>query len=210
MPALTRLLQAGLLHELQLEGGADCGELFTGGGVKRFCDVLAASQLTKLQVDALHPVYYSVSDGVALINACLGHPTLRELSFCYSQAETVEQSGAFARALSAVLVAESALTSLDLSHCGLGDEGMAPLFAALAANKKLRTFKCRNSYMSGDGVTSCILPALTANASLRELELQNDPDPEAAGEAPPTPEIDEAEALVKGRTTQRSARPWER
>jgi hypothetical protein len=56
--------------------------------------------------------------------------------------------------------------ALDVSLCALGDAGLRPLFAALPANKHLRTLESTTTRSR----TLFMLPAVRANSSLRELK----------------------------------------
>jgi hypothetical protein len=76
-----------------------------------------------------------------------------------------------------------------VSECNLGDEGLGPLFDALPAHTRLRKLFCDRNGMSEAFVRDRLLPAVRANRSLRELELQL-----------PWDSAREAEALVEAHT----------
>ncbi len=75
-------------------------------------------------------------------------------------------------ALGALVAANApALTELDVSWCHLGDDGLRPLFEALPQNTHLRMLKCEGNGSSREFGRDVALPAVRANASLRQLEL---------------------------------------
>ena len=121
--------------------------------------------------------------------------------FCYRIDQDVEQGRVLiaehfvavdllepAVVLAALVAAPSALCELDIRYSDLGD-GMRPLFAALAASTTLRRLDCSRNDISAECAREHILPAVRANASMRELSFgQGD-----------IQELVEAEAIVAAR-----------
>jgi hypothetical protein len=66
------------------------------------------------------------------------------------------------------MATESRLEHLDLGRCHFGDVGLRPLFEALAGNSMLRTLDCGMNEISRECARNVMLPAVRANASLRE------------------------------------------
>jgi Ran GTPase-activating protein (RanGAP) involved in mRNA processing and transport len=98
----------------------------------------------------------------------------------------LEAQLAVGEALGRLVAAESALTSLNLNTCRLGDAGVGPLFTALAHNTTLHTLDLSYNSISRECAREMVLPAVRANTSLRELEFDQ----------PDNPELVEAEQLV--------------
>jgi hypothetical protein len=74
-------------------------------------------------------------------------------------------------ALSTLLLADApALQTLRINACMLEDAGLGPLFDALPRNTHLRELHCGNNNMSDAFARERLLPAVRANASLRELQ----------------------------------------
>ena len=91
--------------------------------------------------------------------------------------------------LGRLVAAESALLSLRLSDCKLGNEGLRPVFEALSRGSGLGSLHCEGNGVSREFARGVVLPAVRANASLRKLEFGQ----------PEMPELVEAEALVNAR-----------
>lgn len=80
-----------------------------------------------------------------------------------------EHRPAAGAALAALVAANAqALTSLNLSNCGLGDEGLRPLVGALAGNTALRSLDIRANDVTR-ALAVPLLAAVRANTSLRSL-----------------------------------------
>jgi hypothetical protein len=63
------------------------------------------------------------------------------------------------------------LQTLNIGDCGLSDEVLRPLFAAVAKSTTLRKLDCRRNNISVQFALSVVLPAIRSNTSLRELRL---------------------------------------
>jgi hypothetical protein len=81
LPALTRMLGSGSLTELCIYN--DDAPLIVGAAVPAFCAALRASRLVALTL-AGRDLWGSLEDGLALLAACTGHPTLRALNLRYN------------------------------------------------------------------------------------------------------------------------------
>ena len=75
LPSLTRLLEEGALTELSIGGNA---QLFAGQDLAAFSAALRNSKLTSLDL-ARTRLFASPSDGLAVLDALVGHPTLQSL-----------------------------------------------------------------------------------------------------------------------------------
>jgi hypothetical protein len=78
LPALTRMLESRSLKALTIYNGNM--PLFLGASVPAFCTALRASGLVTLDLCCMR-LWESLEDGLAVIAACTGHPTLRKISF---------------------------------------------------------------------------------------------------------------------------------
>jgi hypothetical protein len=76
--ALTRMLESRSLTVLRLDN--DDEPLLVGASVPAFCAALRASQMVRLDLYDMS-LWESQADGLAVIAACTGHPTLHEISF---------------------------------------------------------------------------------------------------------------------------------
>jgi hypothetical protein len=198
LPALTRLLErgsgsaGGSLTELVITNGA--APLLEGAGVPAFSAALRASRLVKLSLAEMS-LFDSLEDGLAVVAACTGHPTLRELDLSYNHVDAVT-SPAVGAALAALVAANSELQSLDVNYCYLGDDAARPLFAAVAGSTRLRTLQCYGNDISAECAREAVLPAIQANTSLRKLDF---------GYAPAFFELQQAMTLVDARAADADA-----
>jgi hypothetical protein len=173
LPALTRLLErgsgsaGGSLTALAIDE-----TLFEGAGVPAFCAALLASRLVKLKLVYMS-LFNSLEDGLAVVAACTGHLTLRELNLSFNHVNAVA-APAIGAALAALVAADSELQSLHVYECNLGDDAARPLFAAVAGSTRLRTLNCSYNSISAECAREAVLPAVQANTSLRELYFGSD------------------------------------
>jgi len=77
LSALTRMLGSGSLTELYIYNVY--APLLAGAAVPAFCAALRASRLVELTLDGVR-LWHSLEDGLAVVAACTGHPTLRMLN----------------------------------------------------------------------------------------------------------------------------------
>jgi len=78
LPALMRMLESRSLLGLCIANARM--PLLMGAAVPVFCTALRASRLVKLTLNGMR-LWESLADGLAVIAACTGHPTLRTLDF---------------------------------------------------------------------------------------------------------------------------------
>lgn len=170
VPALARLLQCGSLTTLVVEGNA-----FPHAPEESMPVLCAALRscptLTFLSVQ-LNPPGGATRCAVAeLLDAAAALPALTELNLNFSTVQdTAQDNVAFGRALGALLRANlQSLRTLRVAACNLGDEGLAPLLAGLAANTHLRKLDCDGNGPSDAFVRDRLYPALAALAARSAL-----------------------------------------
>jgi hypothetical protein len=108
-------------------------------------DFLAALKESKLEVFHAEACdIWASAKGLDLVNACVGHPTIKELNFSSNTSEELEMAErkAIGRVYASLVAAkQSALTSLSLYWNDIFDETlsiMTPFFKALGRNKTLQ------------------------------------------------------------------------
>jgi hypothetical protein len=201
LPALTRLLESGSgsaggsLTELVISNNHN--PLLVGAGVPAFCAALRASPLVKLELAAVS-LFNSLEDGLAVVAACTGHPTLRELNLSYNIFNAVA-APAVGAALAALVAANSELQTLDVNYSYLRDDTARPLFAAVAGSTRLRTLDCCDNDISVECAREAVLPAIQLNTSLRKLSFYS------YGYDRVIPELQQAMALVRARAAEAHA-----
>jgi hypothetical protein len=134
----------------------------------------ANSTLTSLKLyDA--GVFFDDASGAAMLGALTGLASLQTL--CLQRNHLiVPHQGAVGAALGALVAANApSLTHLDVSGCGLHDDDLRALLAALPYNTHLRTLCVAENAMSAAFARDVLLPAVRANTSLREMETWGDP-----------------------------------
>jgi len=170
LPLLARLLREGAIEALSIKR---MSSLFTSPDVADFSEALRDSRLKELSLDECDLLTDFSSDcppGPALLNALVGHPSLQSLSLANNPLSAVGDL-AIGEALGRLVTADSALTSLDVSSCGLGHDGSRPLFAAIARGARLRELSCSYNRMNLDFVQDDLLPAVRGNPWLRRLHV---------------------------------------
>jgi len=78
------MLASASLTDLRI--GHDNGPLLVGAVVPAFCTALRASRLVTLMLRGVR-LWESLADGLAVVAACTGHPTLRSLDFHHNELE---------------------------------------------------------------------------------------------------------------------------
>ncbi len=174
-PAFARLLRGSALHLFAVRYTAvrlldEPAAMLLGAALR------ASTSLTSLSLQNVwlwsHP-----AAAVALIDAVTAHPSLRTLNLAdyramWGNADT--QRITAGAALSRLLLADaSALQTLRINRCGLGDAALGPLFDALPRNTHLRELHCCSNYMSKAFARDRLLPAVRANTSLCELHAES-------------------------------------
>ena len=201
---LAQLLTAKdcALRKLFLVGEPTPLPMLVGPHLPTLCAALSSCRLTELgllQIGTFTP-------GFALLRALIGHPTLATLDISYSPGWIFEPGTAdpmptktvrarrkeLAGLLVELVTSEtSPLTTLGCAACCLYDDGATPLFEALARpDARLRALNAGMNVLGQRCFQRRILPALRANASLRELEVEEE------GEFP---ELKQAKELVAAR-----------
>ena len=161
----------GALEELLLVGDPVLDA--TADEVAPFAAAMPAARLTRLHVElATGPDRFGVGPAAAtaLLAAAVGHATLRRLILRGCPAIR----GAPEEALSAALAAlAETLHLLDLGHCELGDDVLAPLVAAITQPScTLQWLRLAGSRMSKDFERGALLDAAeNAVPTLQELLL---------------------------------------
>ncbi len=199
-PALARLLRGGAVTTLVL-AARDLGEELWAdeAGAALVCDALRANtSLRELQIAYLE-AWAVPAAATALLTALVGHPSVRKLELYGNNHGSAPQAAAATAALGALMAADT-LTHLDVSYCSMGDAELGPLFDALPGVTRLRTLLCfaqgneaedARHELSDAFVRDRALPAVRANASLRELGGGYGHNPRAS--------MREAEELVSSR-----------
>jgi hypothetical protein len=199
-PWLVRLLQCTSLVKLTL---SECdvqypwrvdAAVLLGDALQR------NSTLTSLTLGDTG-LWHNMCIGVALMNALVAHPSLRELrlvdeKLTINSALHEEDMSAIGATLFALVAANApALQLLALEGCRpLGDAALAPLLDALPRNTHLRHLACAGTELSESFARDKLLPAVRANSSLRELVTGLE-----------CPAAREAEAIVRSRIAVASA-----
>ena len=191
--ALKRLLIEGSLTHIKLEG---VGMLFCGvGALSQFCSALRGSKIEELHLrgEDIHENNDLWSglwelEGLGQVFASLkGHRTLRVLNLDGNlRPLSLEARVAACEMLGSLVDENGTLCELFLSRCGFG-ETVRPLFDAVARSRTLRKLDLAYDYypynnwegpqqmvISPSFARNIILPAVRANASLRELTFYNE------------------------------------
>ena len=194
LPALALLLREAVhFRELDL---CNMDEPFmTGEGLGPFCAALRCSQLSDLCIRWAF-MYDSLADGRAVIAALAGHATLTHVDLFSAGYVEPEWQKAIGRALSRLISARSLLVNLHLGSSNLGEDGLRPIFSALAGpSARLRIFGCPREGIESEAFAEAVLlPAVRANTSLRRLSLHEN---DASAELERL--LQEATELVKAR-----------
>ncbi len=163
---LARLLAGGALASLQMMY-CRAGPLFDAAGAALLATALrATTTLTSLDLEHAG-LCRNMHAGDAVLGALVGHRSLRALRLTGERAVGVRALGA---ALAALVAADApALQKLCIANNALGDVGLAPLVAALPRNRHLRVLDTRHNNMSEGFARERLLPAVRANAGLRDL-----------------------------------------
>lgn len=152
LAGLTRLLRHGRLAALDVRcTGPEHGVLFLEeGGVPGLCGALRSSTtLTDLGLNSAS-LWRSPAVGVALVDALVGHPTVRRLSLSGNRVAFGARVAAGAALGRLVAANAPSLAFLNVAGCGLGDDGLRSLVHAVSANTVLRELDCRGNHGAGD------------------------------------------------------------
>jgi hypothetical protein len=189
-PALTRLLGGDTLTELHIHGGSR--QLLDAPAATLLANALGANtSLTALSLSGIQ-LWRDAAIAAELMGALTAHPRLRLLDLSWNDSTAGGMQAAEAGAALAALLRANvpALQTLDIGCRTLRDEGMGPVVEALRHNTHLTKLNCRVNGLSEAFARNTLLPAVRANASLRELVASEHDGHFAAREA---------EALVAAR-----------
>lgn len=223
-PALARLLRSGAaLTRLVVRVGEDDAPV-------RLLDAPAAAALAAalrangtLQELALRGVCvldHAADVAVPLLGALTSHASLRRLVVSENHSEQ-PRDAAVGAALGALVAANApALQALELPWCFLDDAALGPLVDALPRNTHLHKLTLSENDMSARFVRRRLLPAVTANTSLRTLrarahadsDVSDDDDTDDDDAEADERDALEAELVVRARAPERDWRdlrtPW--
>jgi hypothetical protein len=148
----------------------------------------ANSTLTALTLSGVQ-LFRDAGAAAALLDGLMSHRSLATLDLSLNRAAPGQQP-AVGAALGALVGANArALRTLRVSQCGLGDEGMGPLAAALPRNTHMATLDAYYNNMSYEFGRESLLPTVRGNAGVRALSASSYQR-----------EASQAEALVRART----------
>lgn len=139
-------------------------------------------------------LFDSLTDGLALLSACTGHPTLRSVGLRGNSAVAVPEAPVAVGDALASLVAAGSILTLNVASCQLGEAGLRPLFVAVAGCVQLRELECSFNHVDAAalaGYGALVLAAAQQNSSLVELDVHEQEGTEVA--------LEQAMALVSAR-----------
>jgi hypothetical protein len=186
-PALARLLGGDTLTELHVDNLTR--QLLDEPAATLLANALCTNtSLTALTLDSIQ-LWHDSAAAAELLGVLTGHPRLRVLALPWnSPHDGGMQAEELGTMLGALLLANApALQTLDIHDSRLGDAGMGPMVEALRHNTHLSKLDCSENGLSEEFARDELLPAVRANAGLRELVADD-----SAGER-------EAEELVAAR-----------
>jgi hypothetical protein len=99
LPGLTRMLDSRSLSVLCIWNGN--APLLVGAAIAAFCAALQASHMVSLELCYMR-LWESQADGLAVVAACTGHPTLCAISFIYNGLQNAPGIAAIDAALDAL------------------------------------------------------------------------------------------------------------
>jgi hypothetical protein len=140
---------------------------------------------------------------MAVVGALVAHPSIACIVLC---GNSVDGASHAAGSLTVLLAVNApGLKELSVSDCDLDDSGLRPIVQALQGCTHLRSFDCSHNGVTRAFARDELLPAVTANASLRTLKADDDPpvqgEDEKEEEVEKIPELAQAEALVAARAS---------
>ena len=176
VPALAQLIHDSALMCLCIDNSAhgddDGVQLLDDDTAARLAHAIADSRtLTRLALKGVK-LWGDYTAARSMVAVFTGHPTICELSLAQNSpgVDGLFDADAAGFELGALVSANApALRLLDISRSRLGDAGLAPLVDALPRNAHLRVLRCENTEMSATFARRRFLPAVRANASLRQL-----------------------------------------
>jgi hypothetical protein len=195
-PVLARLLGGDTLAELHIDNGFE--QLLDAPAAALLANALRANtSLTTLSLDSIQ-LWQDATAAAEVMAALTAHPRLRLLDLSWNSPDGAGLQAAEAgAALGALLLANApTLQTLDIRGSQLRDAGMRPVVDALRHNTRLTKLNCSSTEVSEAFARDELLPAVRANAGLRELvaDASEDADDDEGAAA------HKAEALVAART----------
>jgi hypothetical protein len=179
LPHLTMLLRTSTTMRslvVDEEDPAACvKQAFHGEHLPDFLEALKESSLEVFHAKACN--IWATSEGLDLVKACVGHPTIKELSFSNNTSEELNmpERKAIGRAYAALVAATpSSLTSLSVYWNDIFDETlsiMTPFFKALGRNKTLQHLDLGLNSISCVRDFTPIIDGVMRCTSLRHLEV---------------------------------------
>jgi hypothetical protein len=166
-PALARLLGGGALTTLEC---VNMDMMDAPSAAVLAAALRGNATLTSLTLNKTN-VFYDADAGVELLGALTGHPSLQTLNLQGNYTLAARKQAALGASFGALIAADAALTQLDVSMCGLADDGLRPLFEALPRNTHLRELDCYHNGARTTIVADTVLPAVRANTHLRSLDV---------------------------------------
>ena len=135
---------------------------------------LAEALLQNTEVETAELGFNEFPDGAFALFAPVvaRNRTLRSLIFYFNIQVGEPGSSPGIVQLAEALHGNQTLTSLNLGHCIVGDDGAAALAAALRVNHTLLKLNLENCRIGGPGLRA-ILEAARVNSTLQELDIQS-------------------------------------
>ena len=169
---LARLLRdAPRMSSLLIEANDN----FDAACIPAFAAALSASSsLTVLRLEGVG-MWRHVGIGTMLVDAFIGHSTLREISLESNPHHLHNDPQNLVSASLARLVAANSksLQTVSFGYCFAGDGMLRPIFEALPSNTFLRNLSLRHIGLLAPFARDVVLPSVLANSSLRRLEVND-------------------------------------
>jgi hypothetical protein len=180
-PALARLLGSRSLTHLGVYG---IGEpLLDGPGAALLCSALQNNSTLKCFTLSECRLFDDVAIAVLLLRTVTQQHVLSSLHICDNPVGAADQA-LVGRLLGELVASATALRCLEVSWCGLSDDGLGPLMDALPQNTQLEELRCYSEDLLSEAfVNTRLAPAVRANTSLRELFLTTPSDEGVPGYA---------------------------
>ena len=173
MVQLARLLTHGQLSYLYVTVTNDEPPLFDMANERPAFDTFCAALRSNTSIQDLSLERAGIWDelpiGDAICSALVGHSSIQHLNLRRNGAEHDDRLAVGTILARLVTTNSPCLRYLDLSDCGLGDDGVRPIINALLCNTHLHTLDC-----SYNGCTPDVrhnTTAFTSNTSLQKLKV---------------------------------------
>ena len=170
LPALGRLIQSPGFECLEV--WSSCITLFEGPALPAFCEALRNCKSLKTLLLYRVNLWKDEAAGALLIAALEGLPCLQKVSLAMNRADGTPAAQRAAGDCVARLIARSnSLRKLDIACNVLGETGLALIFEAVRGSAGLTELDLRWEQISADYARDVVLPAVSANTSLRQLAI---------------------------------------